>query len=81
MGVRVGEGMHQAACSARSAARLVALLLIETDAMRRVQAPIRAYAYATSSPPDLAAEEGDERHGELERVREGIQDHGRDADS
>jgi hypothetical protein len=41
-GVRVGEGMHQAACSARSSARLVALVLIETDAMRSVQAPIRA---------------------------------------
>jgi hypothetical protein len=47
--VRVGEGLHQAACSARSAARLVALLLIETGTMRRVQAPNRACAHFRST--------------------------------
>jgi len=41
MGVLVGEGLNRAAGSARSAFRLVALMLIETAAMRCVQAPSR----------------------------------------
>jgi len=49
-GVRVGEGMHQAACPAQSACRQqTAWMPIETDAMRRVQAPSRACVYPTSS--------------------------------
>jgi len=47
--VRVGEGMHQAAWSARAAARLVAWVLLETAAMRRVQAPNRTCTDFTSS--------------------------------
>jgi len=39
-----GEGMHQAAWSARSAYRLDAWTVSETAAMRRVQAPSHACA-------------------------------------
>jgi hypothetical protein len=36
-----GDGMHQAACSTRAVPRLVALVLHEAGAMRRVQATNR----------------------------------------
>jgi hypothetical protein len=41
VGHACGEGMHQAAGTDRSAARLVALMPIEPALLRRVQAPIR----------------------------------------
>ncbi len=59
MGVRVGEGLHQAAWSGRSTGRLVALLLIEPGEMRSVQAPNHACAHFTSSLLNAAVGLGD----------------------
>ena len=45
-----GEGMHQAARSFRSVARLDALAPIEAGAMRRAQAPIRGHELSRIEP-------------------------------
>ena len=49
VGGACGEGMRQAAASARAACRLDAWMPTETTAMRRAQAPIRACLQPASS--------------------------------